>query len=345
MDTAIEPRKPPAVTRIRFGLFVRIAAFFGSILMRVGSWCTSRAGFPGTLEDLVREAIFQSFESISDAVIIADTTGRIAAINRGAEDMLELDKFLVQGSNLFHLCSHHAADQSRIAQLLMQYRTVRNFSTELRGANGKVTPVLLSIDFIKNAATGREFAIVSVIKDNSEVIRMLQTDALTGVYNRGYFNRKVLEEYERLRRSHMDRLTVVFVDLDGFGKINKDHGHATGDEVLQRVGRVLGKGLRIIDTVARYGGEEFVLILPNTDKEGALQVAERIRTEIAQIRVRPSKDVEFGVTASIGIQTHEGPEGKAEQLVSQADRAMRFAKLGGKNQTVLFSPVIERPFN
>jgi two-component system cell cycle response regulator len=162
------------------------------------------------------------------------------------------------------------------------------------------------------------------------------TDALTGTYNRRYLMEQLPRELERCRRYGYP-LSVLMCDIDHFKEINDARGHAAGDEVLQQFAARAQKSLRSnSDWVARYGGEEFLIVLPETAHEGAMHVAEKVRSLISgtPFTTRAGDAV---VTASFGVAS-TGPSGpditlKVDALIRTADEYMYRSKQGGRNRT------------
>ncbi|MCF8064726.1 MAG: diguanylate cyclase [Desulfarculaceae bacterium] len=171
---------------------------------------------------------------------------------------------------------------------------------------------------------------------------MAITDHLTGLYNRRHFYVLAENELKRaLRRGHS--LALIMLDLDHFKKINDNYGHDVGDKVLAEVGRVLTSQVRSMDICARVGGEEFVLLLPETKSTKAVEVAERLRTAMANTCVADcGKMVNF--TASLGVtsldserdQREEAPKGLLESIIKQADEALYASKKAGRNRVTAF---------
>jgi len=164
------------------------------------------------------------------------------------------------------------------------------------------------------------------------------TDGLTGVHNRRYFEHRCQIEIAQARR-YGHALACMFLDIDGFKRINDTHGHQRGDEVLRGVGQLIHGQLRAGDTIARYGGEEFVALLPQTSLQHAGEIAERIRAAVAAATLSSGGQA-IRVTISIGLAMlpHE-LAGKdlarlAELLVATADKALYQAKNGGRNRVV-----------
>ena len=161
------------------------------------------------------------------------------------------------------------------------------------------------------------------------------SDELTGVPNRRYFNMAFEQlSAQRLRQAPETRLDVslVIFDLDHFGALNKERGHATGDVVLASFGRILADRLRRADVVARYGGEEFVALLVGTDRAGAMRVAEDVRTSFATIAMTGADGDPIRCTVSAGIATISPDDPSLDGLLGTADVALSMAKRAGRNQ-------------
>ena len=163
------------------------------------------------------------------------------------------------------------------------------------------------------------------------------TDDLTGLANKRAFRDVVEKEAARAGRFDHE-FSLLLLDIDDFKQVNDTYGHLQGDEVLRAVGRILTAESRGIDEPARYGGEEFAVALPETDAEGALEVADRVRTAIAATAIPlVDGDGEIGVTASLGVATLPGLAANLHDLVAAADSALYEAKRAGKNRVRLAS--------
>ena len=161
------------------------------------------------------------------------------------------------------------------------------------------------------------------------------SDELTGVPNRRYFNMAFEQlSAQRLRQAPETRLDVsaIIFDLDHFGALNKERGHATGDVVLTAFGGILAHRLRRADVVARYGGEEFVALLVGTDRAGALRVAEDVRTAFASTAMIGADGDAIRCTVSAGVTTISPDEPSLDGLLGTADVALSMAKRAGRNQ-------------
>jgi diguanylate cyclase (GGDEF)-like protein len=160
------------------------------------------------------------------------------------------------------------------------------------------------------------------------------TDSLTQVKNRHYFDTSLLCEYRRAYREK-SWLSLMIMDIDHFKKFNDDHGHQAGDKVLQKVAEAIKSVVkRPGDAVSRYGGEEFTVLLPDTPKEGALMMAERIRQSIEKLKIEWQGEM-LSVTMSVGLIscTPSSSEGEAA-LLKQADDFLYIAKDHGRNQVI-----------
>jgi diguanylate cyclase (GGDEF)-like protein len=159
------------------------------------------------------------------------------------------------------------------------------------------------------------------------------TDALTGLSNQRRFRQILGKEVERAKR--FDRpLSVVMLDLDDFKEINDTHGHLQGDRVLREVGRVMRAESREVDEPARYGGEEFAIVLPETRIDGAMEVGERVRRRLDEMRLPlDGLDEDLTVRASVGVSGSPEQTLDATSLIKAADQALYRAKQQGKNRT------------
>lgn len=164
-------------------------------------------------------------------------------------------------------------------------------------------------------------------------------DGLTGLWNRTQFDQRLLEEVAASKR--YDRpLSLILLDLDHFKSLNDTHGHPFGDEALQAVGELLQSATRTCDWPCRYGGEEFAVILRETDHEGALVIADRLRERIAILRLKHDGQ-SVCLTASFGVASSSCCPNPArltrEWFVASADSALYQAKQSGRNRVCLAS--------
>ena len=182
---------------------------------------------------------------------------------------------------------------------------------------------------------GQAAASVENIALHEMVSEQAVTDDLTGLANNRAFREQIDREAARALRFGLD-LSLLILDLDNFKAVNDTYGHPQGDAVLRMIGAILREESRGIDQPARYGGEEFVVALPETDREGALELAERIRERIEANEVElVDGDGSMTVTASVGLATLSGGNVDVRRLIGAADTALYEAKRAGKNRVVV----------
>jgi len=188
---------------------------------------------------------------------------------------------------------------------------IKSLGDELRAANRKLTEM------------------------NRRLQELSITDPLTNLHNRLFCEKRLAYEFERADR-YRSHLSCAMADIDHFKQINDTHGHAAGDQVLRELGAIFEEQVRRIDLAARFGGEEFLFVLPETDRDEALHVAERIR-EAVDRHVFQWEDLALPVTVSVGAATFPHVEIDSEKtLVKSADLALYRAKRNGRNRVEQF---------
>lgn len=164
--------------------------------------------------------------------------------------------------------------------------------------------------------------------------QLSMVDGLTGLHNRSWLNTQLPGLIENAKATETD-LSIIMLDLDHFKKFNDQHGHLLGDEALQAAAKSVSAGLRPSDFAARYGGEEMIIILPNTGKDSALVVAERLCDRIRQVRIFDDESRALPhITASLGLATLSN-EQDGLGVIASADAALYRAKDRGRNQVAL----------
>jgi diguanylate cyclase (GGDEF)-like protein len=159
-------------------------------------------------------------------------------------------------------------------------------------------------------------------------------DGLTGVFNRKHLEQRIASELSFAQR-HESPLSIIMIDVDHFKKVNDTYGHLAGDAVLKTVASVLSRTIRPEDVVARYGGEEFVVVARGIEADGAVALADRLRSAVAAETIR-FEDHEIRVTSSAGVASLAccGESRDRETLLGTADRRLYAAKQGGRNRVV-----------
>ena len=165
--------------------------------------------------------------------------------------------------------------------------------------------------------------------------QMSRTDSLTEISKRWYFMQRLREEADRCQRRG-DSLALIMVDIDHFKLLNDSFGHLAGDRVLREAAALLRSSLRLGDLACRYGGEEFLLALPSTSNDMALQVAERMRTAIADPEFEVNGDT-ARITVSLGVASFPEDADEIDEAINRADRMLYRAKWLGRNRTCVYS--------
>ena len=182
------------------------------------------------------------------------------------------------------------------------------------------------IEYMMNIA-----ALAGIAINNARLYEMATTDMMTKLKIHHYFQTMLFDEITRSAK--YDRpLSLVMADIDHFKKFNDTYGHTAGDEVLKKVSSVIRENIRLIDIAARYGGEEFAVILPRTDINEAIIVAERIRTNIEEAKIDFNGKI-LNVTISIGVSQFDSAiDHEKHDLIERADRALYMSKYEGRNR-------------
>lgn len=178
----------------------------------------------------------------------------------------------------------------------------------------------------------------AVVIEKARLYNLATVDGLTGLVVRRHFQSKMEEEFRRARRYNKP-LSYLMTDIDHFKKFNDTYGHQTGDAVLREVAQLVRKSVRDTDIAARYGGEEFCVILPETEPEGAVQFAERLRQSVESAVFRGAQGEELKVTISIGVSSipYTNPETAAD-MIKLADDSLYVCKKNGRNRVELAQP-------
>ncbi|NLY54019.1 MAG: diguanylate cyclase [Firmicutes bacterium] len=181
----------------------------------------------------------------------------------------------------------------------------------------------------------RKEMVLLLEESNRRLTELSNQDSLTGVANRRCFDATLEHEYSRLRRSN-SQLSIILLDIDHFKEYNDRYGHVRGDECLRQIGSVLACSINpSVDLAARYGGEEFACILPDTDIQAAVAIAEKIRQGIQDLRIEhEDSPVSQFVTASFGVTTVQySTDISPADIVAMADKLLYKAKVSGRNTT------------
>jgi diguanylate cyclase (GGDEF)-like protein len=192
----------------------------------------------------------------------------------------------------------------------------------LRDDNGRIEYLFILVQDVTEIAAYEE-----------KLIDMNTKDGLTGIYNRRFFERKLAEEFERYKR-YDTPFSLVIQDIDFFKKVNDQYGHPCGDHILKAFTGLITTRIRETDILARYGGEEFCCLLPETEVDSALKLAENIR-RLVEEEVFVFQGEEVRITLSQGVATVMKAFSSAESVIKAADTALYQAKRNGRNRVVL----------
>ncbi len=290
------------------------------------------------------QRIHEIVDSAFDGIITIDEKGIISSFNPAASAIFGYAPKEIIGKNISTLTPspHREMHDDYIthyiktgeAHIIDQPREV-----EAVRKDGSLFPMSLCVgarDY------GDRWMFTGIVRDiterkqmEEELKKMAVTDALTGLYNRGYLNKSLDNEYRRCIR-YATPLCLIILDIDHFKSVNDTHGHPAGDKVLINMASELKHQSRDIDIVTRYGGEEFVLILPQTDSKSGLILAERMRAAVEALQIPIHDGLSLNITISIGlVAMPETATDSADHFLTIADRALYQAKDSGRNKVIL----------
>jgi two-component system cell cycle response regulator len=286
------------------------------------------------------------FENVPIACFTVDIEGSIREWNLAAQQLYGYTKEEVLHqpfyTRVFRGAS--ASKMHEILQRVIQGSVMAGIESEDYDSEGNLHYVLRSVFPIRNPNREVVGAIVSVVDVtyrveyenqlkalNQKLQSLAVTDGLTGLHNHRAFQDYLEEQFQTAMRNKQP-LALILMDVDHFKQYNDTYGHQAGDEVLRQVARILSAHVREGDFVARYGGEEFVIVLPRTDSESAVAVAERLRraVESAEWQLRP-------VTGSFGVACIRPDMETRQELIEAADQALYQAKKNGRNRVEVWN--------
>jgi diguanylate cyclase (GGDEF)-like protein len=304
----------------------------------VVAWALFRFG----LFDLIPVAYNTLVDQMKDGVIVLDHDWRILDMNAASQEILNI--------NLVQALGKQIPTEHPLAHILFECTGKSTYPSKVaftvdddeRYYEMHVTMLLDN----RKAVYGR-LVLLHDITDWKRAEKKLEimalTDPLTGIYNRRHFFELAENEYTRSIRTG-SAMSMILIDIDHFKIVNDSLGHLAGDRVLQDLTARCQGVLRQYDIIARYGGEEFIILLPETGKEAAEQIGERLRERIASEPFLTA-DGQAVVTISLGISSHQSVGSESlNSLVNCADLALYQAKQKGRNQACTWiNPLIELP--
>ena len=287
------------------------------------------------------------FNTSPDAVLITRLDdGRIVDINDGFTALTGFTHAEVIDKTTLDLdIWGNPADRRKFADELGDNGFCENMEVSFQRKNGSQLIGMISAKIITLQGTTHVLSVSRDITERKRAENALEesnrklealsiTDGLTGIANRRHFDEIFAQEHARLTRSGAE-LSLILIDIDHFKAFNDNYGHVKGDECLRRIARVMADcAARPADLAARYGGEEFACILPETDRIGAVVIAEKIRRGILALAIpHKGSDIADVITASLGVVTAQcAADRTAVEILDQADELLYLAKSSGRNR-------------
>jgi diguanylate cyclase (GGDEF)-like protein len=285
------------------------------------------------LLDVVPIARHVLVERMSDGVLVVDARNRIVDINPAARGVIGSPATSPIGEPVEKVFSAWSS-------IIAEFHDINQADAEITIGNSPRRQLDLRISPLldrRRHLVGRLIVwrdITELKRAQAKLKELATTDVLTQVFNRRHFLELADAELKRaVRFKHP--LALMLADIDDFKHINDTLGHAAGDQVLIAFAKVCQRNTREIDVFARFGGEEFVLLMPETGREQAYEVAERLRLEVAQSLVAVDAH-RISITLSLGIATLAGEQDTLELILQRADQALYSAKQSGRNRVVVW---------
>jgi diguanylate cyclase (GGDEF)-like protein/PAS domain S-box-containing protein len=301
-----------------------------------------------TGEEARREEIRESeehfrgiFESALDAIVSFGDDRRISLLNRSAEGLLGRPADQIRGRHFTDFLPEQYTEHWDQIERYVAFPGAGGMRkyVELAVSRPDGTEVPVQISVAEREIRGKK-VVTTIIRDVTERRRLEErlrllsiTDTLTQLFNRRHFITVARKEIERARRTKIP-FSLLLLDADHFKNYNDTWGHGEGDKVLQKLAELMRTSFRTMDSSFRFGGEEFLVLMPETDREGALVAAERFRAALAATAFRPDrKGPEVRVTVSMGVASWEEND-SVDDLLRFADIALYEAKNEGRDRII-----------
>ena len=267
-----------------------------------------------------------TFSNISEGIIIIDDSNRLIDFNTAAQKIfnsLDMRRIGIDFSYFWNNKKIIKEEKNRFEIEIIKDNKKKYYEFRTTDLKEK-TKLLGYVYFIQDITNQKEMI--------QELNNMANYDYLTQVYNR----RRLMEEAEKelvRAKTYGSYISVLMIDIDHFKKINDKYGHLAGDKVIKMVIKACKDNLRIPDVIGRYGGEEFIIILPNTDKKNATNIAEYIREYVHDLKIEFNEE-KIMVTVSIGVVCAiiKNDTISIEKMIYEADKGLYYAKNHGRNQ-------------
>jgi len=288
-----------------------------------------------------QEVLSLFFNALPDPIYVIDQTGLVIKVLGGNANKLNVFNEQIEGNNLSTILPCHLKNifMDTIAKAIIDNeltcidyqlsQETKEQSVNKQWYQGRVFPLEQRRDDVRSVL----WVAVNITEKKLlelELKKLAEKDDLTSSYNRRYFTEVIHRSFSLYLRD-TSSFCVLMLDIDFFKAINDNFGHDGGDTLLVTLTNVFKREIRDIDLLARYGGEEFIFLLPNTTKEKALIVAERIRLAAEEFRLSHYNKV-LRATVSIGVSEVNVNDTSHEQVIKRADLALYTAKVSGRNQ-------------
>jgi diguanylate cyclase (GGDEF)-like protein len=266
--------------------------------------------------DAINQTFFQLFPEVNDAWL-REKVEAVVTLGTPAFTVWEQRPYLVKFRNYQPITAQQ--------EFMFQNTTF----LPLRSSNKEIKHICVVIYDVTEVAVNR----LQLQASNLQLQQLSSTDRLTGLYNRGHWEDALKLEYAKYSRYGHTAALIMF-DIDHFKRVNDTYGHPFGDLVIQRVATLAKALVRDADVLGRYGGEEFAVLLPGTDKNGAVVLAGRLR-EAVEAEELYHEGQRVSVTISLGVADFTAGIVHHHELIKAADQALYASKKGGRNQVTM----------
>ncbi|WP_085919691.1 sensor domain-containing diguanylate cyclase [Halomonas sp. CSM-2] len=315
---------------------------FGCDHSSVGSWLAAKWGVPVSLAQSISASHDEIGTQKETYLLCLRLSGPIADTWLSANPSQALATLLRQLSPVVTTPAISLSDllknvQSQLPLLTNLFELTVPSSHDTEALIIQAQQLLFQQTFVLNARLNAQQQELDELQQRqTELEERSRRDPLTGLSNRAWLEEQLHKRFEYCQ-THDHTMSVVFIDLDHFKKLNDRFGHQTGDRVLERFGRVLGSLVREGDLAGRYGGEEFLIILPDESAKGAQRFAKRIAKRLAETPMETVDGKPLFVSVSIGIAClSDGGFGNGRELIDAADQSMYYIKRNGRGGISLY---------
>ena len=277
----------------------------------------------------------------SSGVVFLNEDGEALYANKKMEKILDCGRGEIINTPLDRFFA--VEDRPKLAATLKtiihssETNTENPFNIAAIKKNGEQVSVSISYNVIQENGKKLFLCIIDDISAHvnlqDELYKQAITDSLTGIFNRRHFVKKMSQEFNRAKR-YSRSFSVIIIDIDGFKSANDIHGHSFGDQMLIKATKIFGSVLREGDSIYRYGGDEFAMLLPETTKEGSIDVAERLKNIFASDFSNNKNRIHLSLSMGVASYPEDGKDEKG--LIGSADQRMYYSKERGGNMVTAY---------